>query len=345
MRSPRTLHLLRTYTLQKITVTTGTKRCRPHTFHTLRMCAVHHADGRVPAVSSSGHLILDWPEALTKQLSASLLATRSLQNNSFDGLLADASAACKHAPRVGWAWQKCVASTASASDNSDCPARVDQTFSMHHPMGFTRGKAERMGCRVDGGYHVRTFGVDNRVVLYMGAFNRSAAFLALHSRCASFAWSHAADGGEGGKSRARAHVGVTSGPAIVGTDKDIGRALAKNGSVRAAALKNVNLLHLGMNYARRYREGLWTPCTNLAFMNCALHGLLPGQREPEFFLATEGRSIGRRCRPCGACNASQPSFDECFIVKSEYCLLNRACVNGDEVWHTTGRWTCKRRGL
>ena len=30
------------------------------------MCAVHD-DGRVPAVSSSGRLILDWPEALTKQ--------------------------------------------------------------------------------------------------------------------------------------------------------------------------------------------------------------------------------------------------------------------------------------
>ena len=59
-------------------------------------------------------------------------------------------------------------------------------------------------------------------------------------------------------------------------------------------------------------------------------------------IITTHRRIGRRCRPCGACDASRAQFfDECYIVKNEMCMLYRACKNGREVWNTTGSWRCE----
>ena len=62
---------------------------------------------------------------------------------------------------------------------------------------------------------------------------------------------------------------------------------------------------------------------------------------PRFQLATRGDSIGKRCRPCGACDAGRRNFfDECYIVKNELCMLTRACRNGASVWRHAGEWQC-----
>ena len=114
-----------------------------------------------------------------------------------------------------------------------------------------------MGCRPDGKHELRTFAAAPDRVVHVGDFNRSQAFSPHQQTCESFAWSHASGAG------VRRHIGMRHGPAIVGTDKDIGRALAVDGAARRAGVMSVNLLHLGMYYAKRHREGLWTPCTNV----------------------------------------------------------------------------------
>ena len=137
----------------------------------------------------------------------------------------------------------------------------------------------------------------------------------------------------------------------------------------------------GMNYSKRKRDGLWTPCTNVAFVMCALRGWLPGQGGvPLVHLATPGRSLMRRCRPCAECKPTL-FWDECYIVRSgtssltqttypcpqhavrrrarprpcadvpacdhsastEYCMVERYCANGFEIWNRTGNWTCVPR--
>ena len=106
----------------------------------------------------------------------------------------------------------------------------------------------------------------------------------------------------------------------------------------------VTLLHLGMRPEHRARDGLWSPCTNLAFVMCAIRGWLPRQGGPNFYLATRMDAVGRRCRPCGACERLRgltlPFFDECYIVKAELCMLKAACKNGAEAGNVTGFWRC-----
>jgi len=98
-----------------------------------------------------------------------------------------------------------------------------------------------------------------------------------------------------------------------------------------------------MNYSKRKRDGLWTPCTNVAFVMCALRGWLPGQGGvPLVHLATPGRSLMRKCRPCAECKPTL-FWDECYIVRSEYCMVERYCANGAEIWNHTGNWTCVPR--
>ena len=37
-------------------------------------------------------------------------------------------------------------------------------------------------------------------------------------------------------------------------------------------------------------------------------------------------------------------WDECYIVRSEYCMLDSYCANGHEIWNMTpGNWTCVPR--
>ena len=239
------------------------------------------------------------------------------------GLLAGASVSCKAAPNVGWPTRQCVSSTVSASNHSSCPLSLLRVFHPLEPSGhFPLGKTQRMGCKLSGNYEVRRsfapsapgLAVDTRTVAVLGAFNRTSAFEVTRKACQAISWTH-------GLSERRGVLGTTHGPAIVGTDKDIGRALSatrESGTVRGHGLQSVSLLHLGMEYSRRAKDGMWTPCTNLAFMQCALRGYLRGQggsHGARFFLATAGKNIGRRCRPCGACNASRPSFDECAHIE------------------------------
>ena len=86
-------------------------------------------------------------------------------------------------------------------------------------------------------------------------------------------------------------------------------------------------------------DQLYTTCKNLAFVMCAVRGWLRSQQGPTFYLASRGAEIGRNCVPCGACRADL-SWDSCWITKQEYCTLSKACLNGHEVWHTKGLWTC-----
>ena len=128
-----------------------------------------------------------------------------------------------------------------------------------------------------------------------------------------------------------------AGPALLGTDRDLGHVLATGRAGR------FSLMNLGMNYSKRKRDGLWTPCTNVAFVMCGLRGWLPGQGGvPRLYLATPGRNLMRRCRPCAECKP-QLHWDECFIVRSEYCMLERYCANGNEIWDAMGNWTCVPR--
>ena len=87
----------------------------------------------------------------------------------------------------------------------------------------------------------------NATFTYHGAFNRSSAWGVSRRVCETFKWAH----------RAKGPRRIRAGPAIVGADKDIARALS------GGRLGSVSLLHLGMDPRRRERDGLWTPCTNV----------------------------------------------------------------------------------
>ena len=263
-----------------------------------------------------------------------LAAARSPWTGAGADLLESAALSCAHSDVIGWPRAACVASTVGAS-TLPCPALVKQIFSSRYmKLGFAAATVAAMGCRADGVYEFSTFskltaGADESDgggrYRFVAEFNRTRAFNADAHTCKSFRWAHA-------KGRRPIHGGA----AILGADKDIARALPR--------LKTVSLLHLGMRPESRARDGLWSPCTNLAFVMCAVRGWLPQQGGPNFFLASRFDAIGRRCRPCAACKDGAPQFfDECYIVKSEYCLLTRACKNGRELsvpGNLTGFWRC-----
>lgn len=139
---------------------------------------------------------------------------------------------------------------------------------------------------------------ERRRFTFHAEFNRSAAFGVGRRQCETFRWAH------GGKKRL-----IHFGPAILGADKDIAKAL---GRLR----RSVSLLHLGMRPQFRSRDGLWSPCINLAFVMCAIRGWLPKQGGPHFYLATRADQLGKRCRPCSACNTNRSRgqfFDECTL--------------------------------
>ena len=222
-----------------------------------------------------------------------------------------AAAACAPSAQVNWSAAECVASVVSASSNS-CPSALHKTW--------RPSMAE--GCRHDGVYIYQHAGGarGDEPFAFRGPFNRSSAFAVGRGTCASFPWTAHATGPRQ----------LHSGPAILGADRDIKHVLQK-GDASGSKPASVNLLRLGMRPDERAHAGLWAPCTNLAYVLCAMQGCLPGQGGPNFYVATRVEGIGRRCRPCGPCAPDLHAFNECAIVKSELCALAVGCRNGAEV--------------
>ena len=242
---------------------------------------------------------------------------------------AAAAVNCRYSERIGWPHSSCIrsvlhgAATLAASSHG-CPAELLDTFSVS--FGWNGPSTAAMHCSDDGRH-----AMPGTKHVIRNEFNRTSAFGVGHSTCATFRWARA----KAAKQERQTHAG----PALLGTDRDLGRVL------HAGRAGRFSLMNLGMNYTKRKRDGLWTPCTNVAFVMCALKGWLPGQGGvPLIHLATPGRSLMRRCRPCAEC---QPGlhWDECQIVRSEYCMLERYCANGHEIWNYSapGNWTCVPR--
>ena len=156
-----------------------------------------------------------------------------------------------------------------------CPSSLRQLWSVRAMrVGFASATIASMGCRADGAYSYETYAAlrddasEAAPYVHVGAFNRSSAFAVTAHQCRTFQWAHA-----------KGPRPIHEGPAILGADKDINRALA-------GGRLSVSLLHLGMRPAYSARDGLWSPCTNLAFVMCALQGWLPKQGGSRFILAT-----------------------------------------------------------
>lgn len=39
--------------------------------------------------------------------------------------------------------------------------------------------------------------------------------------------------------------------------------------------------------------------------------------------------------------AHDSTWNECYVTKAEYCVLTRACKNGDDVWRRAGTFECE----
>ena len=254
-------------------------------------------------------------------------------DGSDDGAQAHAAAAdyhCRLSERIGWPKSACVAAalagatTLQAMDHG-CPARFDQTFADDTKIGWSSPSSADMRCRIDG-RHTMT-GIRHTI---QGEFSRAAAYGVTKDVCQTFVFGRA----KAAKQKKQTH----SGPALLGTDRDLGKVLSQGRAGR------FSLMNMGLNYTKRHKDGLWTPCTNVAFIMCALQGWLPGQDGKRIVhLATPGKTLMRRCRPCGECKADL-FWDECYIVRNEYCMLYRFCANGHEIWdRPPGNWTCVPR--
>lgn len=239
-----------------------------------------------------------------------------------------ADAHCQLSGKIGWDKAACLAAVLAGAATLNetghgCPARYDEAFA--GSFGWSSPARNDMRCRPDGRH--RLPGTTHVIV---GDFNRSSAFGVDRPTCASFRFGRA----KAAKQPRQTHRG----PALLGADRDLGKVLS------AGRAGRFSLMNMGMNYSRQKLDGLWTPCTNVAFIMCALRGWLPGQGGvPLIYLATPGSSLMRRCRPCGECRP-ELFWDECYIVRSEYCMLDRYCANGHEIWtHAPGNWTCAPR--
>ena len=182
--------------------------------------------------------------------------------------------------------------------------------------------------------------------------SREHAFTMSATDCLAFPWHafntswHPREGGQ---------------PAVFGLGADVNGFLHRHHLAAALAMPMVVL-------KRSASIPLWTPCTNLAFTLCATRGRLrnspsTGSRRALLHLATRGADIAKQCdahvpevralRPQNAscaphdarCYQSHDAtWDECFVTKSEYCVLTRACANGQAVWNATpGPWECVSR--
>ena len=251
-----------------------------------------------------------------------------------------AEANCAHSWRVGWQHSDCVASmmrgAATLANRSDsCPADERDTFSFTS-YGWQGPATAAMQCRMDGRY--KTPGSWHaQVSMRQGAFNRSSALGVDREQCASFKFGRE----KVGKQKKLVHAG----PAIVGADMDVFRALVQTRDGVPLGAGRFSLMSLSMNYSKRHMAGQWTPCVNQAFIMCALRGWLPKQNGSWFHFATRGRSLMSRCRACA--NKCNPAlyWDECYILRAEYCMIARYCANGDQIWDKRGRWQCVPRTL
>ena len=206
-----------------------------------------------------------------------------------------------------------------------------QRDAFNSSFGYEAPPTAAMLCRADGQHSLPGQGVT-----IQGEFNRSTALSVTRSTCQTFEFGRA----KAGKQARQRHAG----PALIGADADLGHVLHRGPAGR------FSLMNMGMNYSAwahnthgRRHDGLWTPCTNVAFIMCALRGWLPGQESRRtFHIATPGRELMSRCRPCGECLPGL-HWDECFIVRAEYCMVDSFCSNGAEIWGSTGNWTCVPR--
>ena len=245
-----------------------------------------------------------------------------------------------------WSGSDCAsgdrARCSSLREWHQCPS-LDQTWQSlpGHPSSTARWM-----CRGDGTW--QPLGAPNAADR-SGGPSRAAAWSMSAQQCTSFPW-RANDPGW----RPRAEQ-----PAVFGLDDDVRR------HVLGRRWDNATVLAMEMTVNSDASPVHWTPCANLAFAMCALRGHLanrvPGTTAAaRLFLATRGSDVVRRCRPdvvvsqllnrtrherCAgsACRAYDASWDECYVTKSEYCTIAGACVNGDEVWNTTGPWVCRLR--
>ena len=218
-----------------------------------------------------------------------------------------------------------------AANEGACPSQLQDTWKSLP--GFSEATNLAMACRPMGGWLAP--GVEKYRETYFGV-NRSAAFHPTQTQCSNTSWSY---------SRHR----QVSGPPIIGTDADIASVLHHNHSLNVTVLRQrmgrpfvlmgrENGYYLA--YPQRTLNGpLYTPCSNILFIMCAVHGWLRGQQGGMLYLATAGSMIGTTCDTCGACRPDL-SWDACWITKQEYCTLARACENGHEVWNRTGFWRC-----
>lgn len=226
-----------------------------------------------------------------------------------------------------------------------CPANVNDMWQRELHGFEAAGSAtttERWSCHNNGSFWPLSYAkLDTR------GPSRHTALTMTPDACAKFPWS--------GSTRIRPGA-----RAIFGLDNDV-RHIA-----RPKGVQNASVFALSMPMTASYLGRVtWTPCTNFAFTLCAARGLLHGggggtlSSSPaggELYLATRGADIATRCSPavvehkllhqrnltCTAegCRRFDATWDECYVTKSEYCTLSRACANGHEVWNASGIWRC-----
>ena len=206
-----------------------------------------------------------------------------------------------------------------------CPP-LEHIWKASHSLGSPPSHAERWACSDDAGEGRFTSLGSANAGDVRGVSRREALQMSVDA-CSSFPW-HGAD------PTWQLHTGF---PAIFGLDIEVKES--------SRLRPNATTLAMAMRSKANRTSPVWTPCTNLAFTMCAARGLLGNgfPRGGRLYLATRGADITGRCSAAKAVRRDALNWDECFITKSEYCTLTRACANGLEVWNHSGHWNCLAR--
>lgn len=142
---------------------------------------------------------------------------------------AAASANCLHSESMHWPHTQCVASVLQgaaslATPSHGCPPRLQDTF--RGSFGWNGPATEAMQCTDDGRHAMP----GQPHVARNALFNRSSAFGVTRGVCQTFTWARA--------KAARQERQIHAGPALLGTDRDLGRVLS---SGRAGRFSLMNL--------------------------------------------------------------------------------------------------------
>ena len=207
-----------------------------------------------------------------------------------------------------------------------CPARYDEAFA--GSFGWSSPARNDMRCRPDGRH--RLSGTTHVIV---GDFNRSSAFGVDRPTCASFRFGRA----KAAKQPRQTHRG----PALLGADRDLGKVLS------AGRAGRFSLMNMGMNYSRQKLDGLWTPCTNVAFIMCALRGWLPGRAACHSYIWPH-----RVAASCAAVGRAESAGRSSSGTSATSCAASIACSTATAPTGTrsgrthpaTGRARHARRG-